>query len=357
MFQRGSSPIRLSQLDVTPLVQAAQMTEAAKVNVFNSIGQAVQNFQVKQEEKKQKEMTINALRDFAPGLTEDMYKAAANDDSVKDSLMLFGREQAKAAAELELAQLQAQQPPKPSAQEEKIQIFQDTYGLSRQDAVDLAMGTKRLITDPTTQKSALVNVRTNEVTPVNVPREVIDSNVSDETLPAEDSPSSINLYQMAETTTGIYPLLSARVQGITGQVGIDVADDQLLQDIQTFKTSQQEIIRSLRASPKIIASEMNRLADELDISPGAFKDVKTLRAQIKSIDKSINARIKNIERLIVDPNASAEDVRGARTLRNDLINFKRILGVPVDNEIFQGASIGGSSDLNSIAAKYLNQGQ
>ena len=354
---RGSTPIQLSQLDISPVIQAGALEQQAAVNLSSSINQAVENFQAKQEEKKQKEMTVSALRSFVPGLSEDLYKAAAGDKSVRDNLMLFGREQAKADAELELAQLEAQQPPKLSAQEEKIQIFQNTYGLSRQDAVDLAMGTKRLITDPTTQKSALVNVRTNEVTPVNVPREVIDSNVSDETLPTEDSQSSINLYQMAETTTGFFPLLSAKAQGITGQLGIDVADEELLENIQTFKTAQQDIIRSLRASPKILATEMNRLAQELDISPGALKDVKTLRAQLKSIDKSINSRIQNIERLIADPNASSEDVRGARSLRTDLINFKRILGVPVDNEIFQGASIGGSSDLNSIAAKYLNQGQ
>ena len=351
---RGSSPIQLSQLDISPAIQAGALEQQAAVNLAGSINQAVENFQAKQEEKKQKEMTVSALRSFVPGLSEDLYKAAASDKGVRDNLMLFGREQAKAAAELELAKTKT---PKPSAQEEKIQIFQDTFNLSRQDAVDLAQGTKRFITDPITKKSAIVNIRTNEVTPVDVPQEAQDAIVSDTTLPAEDSPSSINLYQMAETTTGFFPLLSAKAQGITGQLGIDVADEELLENIQTFKTAQQDIIRSLRASPKILATEMNRLAQELDISPGALKDVKTLRSQLKSIDKSINSRIQNIEKLIADPNASAEDVRGARSLRNDLINFKRILGVPVDNEIFQGASIGGSSDLNSIAAKYLNQGQ
>jgi hypothetical protein len=349
---RGSSPIQLSQLDISPAIQAGALEQQAAVNLAGSVNQAVENFQAKQEEKKQKEMTVSALRSFVPGLSEDLYKAAANDDSVKDSLMLFGREQAKAAAELELAQTK---PPKLSAQEEKIQIFQDTFNLSRQDAVDLAQGTKRFITDPITKKSAIVNIRTNEVTPVDVPQEAQDTIVSDTTLPTEDSASSINLYQMAETTTGLVPLLSAKAQGITGQLGVDVADEELLENIQTFKTAQQDIIRSLRASPKILATEMNRLAQELDISPGAFKDVKTLRSQLRSIDKSINSRVENIERLIADPNASAEDVRGARSLRNDLINFKRILGVPVDNEVFQGTSTQDLSNIGNIANKYLNQ--
>ena len=83
---RGSSPIRLSQLDVTPLVQAAQMTEAAKVNLSNSIGQAVQNFQAKQQEKEQKKMTVNALRQFVPGLGEEVYSAIAKDPQILKSM-------------------------------------------------------------------------------------------------------------------------------------------------------------------------------------------------------------------------------------------------------------------------------
>jgi hypothetical protein len=37
MFQRGVSPVRLSQLDVRPAVEAAQMVAAAKANLNSSI--------------------------------------------------------------------------------------------------------------------------------------------------------------------------------------------------------------------------------------------------------------------------------------------------------------------------------
>ena len=108
MFQRGVSPVRLSKLDVRPAVEAAQMVAAAKANLNSSIGQSVLKFQEKQKEKKQKEMTINALKSFAPGLNEDMYKSAANDSEVKQSLLLYGREKAKADAEIELARIEAE---------------------------------------------------------------------------------------------------------------------------------------------------------------------------------------------------------------------------------------------------------
>ena len=338
---RGSTPIQLSQLDISPAIQAGALEQQAIVNLASSINQAIQNFQVKQEEKEQEKIGISAIQSILGIDDPNLAKAVYKDEAVRDAY----QKQSEIDAELELARTKT---PKPSAQEEKIQIFQDTFNLSRQDAVDLAQGTKRFITDPITKKSAIVNIRTNEVIPVDVPQEAQDAIISDTTLPAEDSPSSINLYQMAETTTGFFPLLSAKAQGITGQVGIDVADEELLENIQTFKTAQQDIIRSLRASPKILATGMNRLAQELDISPGVGKDVKTLRSQLKSIDKSINSRIRNLERLIAASTTSAEDVRGARSLRNDLINFKRILGVPVEGEQ-------DLSNIGDIANKYLNQ--
>lgn len=100
---RGSSPITLSQLDISPAIQAGALEAQAAVNLASSVNQAVENFQAKQEEKKQKEMTVSALRSFVPGLSEDLYKAAASDKGVRDNLMLFGREQAKAQAEIDLA--------------------------------------------------------------------------------------------------------------------------------------------------------------------------------------------------------------------------------------------------------------
>ena len=352
---RGSSPIRLQQLDISPAIQAGALEQQAAVNLADSINQAVGNFQAKREEKKQKEMTVGFLRDFVPGLSEEAYKAAASDKSVRDNLLLFGREQAQAEADLQKTMLEQMAPPKLSAQQEKIQIFQDTFDLSRQDAVDLAQGIKRVVIDPVSGKQSIVNVRTGEREEITIPTEASQAVIAEELEPEEDSPSSINLYQIAEKTTGIVPLITAKLQGITGQAGIDIADDELLQNIQTFKTAQQDIIRSLRASPKVLATEMNRLAQELDISPSAFKDVKTLRAQLTSIDNSITERIKNIDRAILDPDTSAEDIKGARSLKKDLLNFKRILGVPKDNVIFKGTNTEDLSNIGDIANRYLDQ--
>ena len=69
---RGSSPIQLSQLDISPAIQAGALEQQAAVNLASSVNQAVLDFQAKQQEKEQKKMTANALRQFVPGLGEDI---------------------------------------------------------------------------------------------------------------------------------------------------------------------------------------------------------------------------------------------------------------------------------------------
>ena len=96
---RGSSPIRLSQLDISPALQAGALEAQAAVNLASSINKAIGDFQVKQEEKKQKEMTISALKDLMPGMTENVYKAAASDKDVRDSLFKAKEIQQQAEAD------------------------------------------------------------------------------------------------------------------------------------------------------------------------------------------------------------------------------------------------------------------
>ena len=73
---------------------------------------------------------------------------------------------------------------------------------------------------------------------------------------------------------------------------------------------------------------MAMLSKELDITPGALKDAKTLEAQIRSVDKSIRNRLGDLENTIKDETLPVEEATSALRIRNDLINFLRILGVP-----------------------------
>ena len=84
---RGSSPITLSQLDISPAIQAGALEAQAAVNLSSSINQAVKDFTDKQEEKKQKKMTIAALEELVPGMSKEFYTAAAGNKDLQSSLI------------------------------------------------------------------------------------------------------------------------------------------------------------------------------------------------------------------------------------------------------------------------------
>lgn len=104
---RGSSKIQLSQLDLNPALQAGAMEAQAAVNLAGSINDAVLDFQAKQEEKAQRKMTANALREFIPGLGEDVYTAISKDPQILKSMSdLTNIQTSKAQQEESLLQQQ-----------------------------------------------------------------------------------------------------------------------------------------------------------------------------------------------------------------------------------------------------------
>lgn len=243
----------------------------------------------------------------------------------------------------------------PSASEQKIQtIMQANPELSFTDAANIVTGVVRVVTDPVTQKTNLVNLADGTSTPMETPTD-IKSIVSSSLKPGDGEPaSSINLYNIAEETTGVAPALAALAQRFTGQIGVDVADPELLENIQTFQTAQSDIRRSLRTAPKFLASEMDMLSKEIDIAPGAMKDPTTLLAQLRSVDNSIRVRLQDIAEKTDDPSLPAEDVRGARSLQKDLTNFLRILGVPQDEQTTDTVTPQ-PGYVEDIASKYLSK--
>ena len=79
---RGSSPIQLSQLDISPALQAGALEAEAAVNLSSSIQQAALNFAQKQEEKKQEQIGIRSIQSLL-GTDEETSKAIYKDPTVR----------------------------------------------------------------------------------------------------------------------------------------------------------------------------------------------------------------------------------------------------------------------------------
>ena len=86
---------RLGALNLDPIMQANAIEQQSLVNLNQSVLSSVENFQKKQQAKQEKEMTVKALEGLIPGLKPEVYKAAANDDSVKEGLFRLGEAQRK----------------------------------------------------------------------------------------------------------------------------------------------------------------------------------------------------------------------------------------------------------------------
>jgi hypothetical protein len=61
---RGSTPIRLSQLDITPAIQAGALEAQAAVNLAGSISNTIKEFQQKKIEKEERAANISAIQDM-----------------------------------------------------------------------------------------------------------------------------------------------------------------------------------------------------------------------------------------------------------------------------------------------------
>ena len=107
---RGSTPIRLSQLDISPALQAGALEAQAAVNLSSSIQQAALNFAQKQEEKKQEQIGIRSIQSLL-GTDEATSKAIYKDPTVRaayaDAQNLRLKERQMKLAELQaLAEMQ-----------------------------------------------------------------------------------------------------------------------------------------------------------------------------------------------------------------------------------------------------------
>jgi len=381
----------LRGVDPTQFLQQAYREQQANVAAFNqmnaTIQQEAQKFIQKQEEKKQKEMTYSAILPYiqqmsggdakqADALAKQIASNPASSSAILNMVKMSQEQEQNArirAAQIENLEARTAKTQKEitqlgggltEAEREIERVMAANPNLSYTDAVNIKEGVSKIVTNPVSGRSVIVNLATGEEKPL-ARSEVTDAAVSASLTPDPGaSESSLNLYKIAETTTGLFPAIQAAAQRVTGQVGIDVADPELLENIQTFKTAQSDIRRSMRTAPKFLASEMAMLDKELDIEPSPLKDRATLLAQLRSVDKSIRNRLEGISKSINDPNLPADEVSAALRLQKDLINFLRNLNVPqieqVDTqELYRLAGgtgdASGASDISSIANKYLDQ--
>ena len=348
-FQTGTRvDPRLGALDFSGFTNAANIQAKGMMNLGEAIGGAIEKHQKKKIKKQEEEVTLRALRSVLPNVDDKTLNAINKDETVRE-IYFFNEKQKQA---VKLANLQLEEDRNESATQEKIRFLGDACpDLSLQDRTDLVLGNVSVQQDPETGATSLVNRTTGESRPTTQ----FDKSIPDGDLVVGSKENSRTLFSLAnERTTGGLPTIFSSAQRLIGGplVGIgadpNIQDPQVIQDQQTLITAQEEILKTLRASPKVLATEMDRLAKSLDITPGIFMDPTTLQSKMRSIDETMGRRISDIDRVLKQPRYPEREKGQLRILRQDLRNFRRLLGVPDQ----LGSSNDATIDILSIADKY-----
>lgn len=377
---------KLGALNLDPIMQANAIEQQSLVDLNKSILDSVQNYQTKQEEKKQKEIGIKSIQDlmgiddpklagaiYADKSVRDAYKQSQDIQLKKQELLIkYAQEEPFLPTVQNVGgqQLFETEPGKfkfaptgggLSARDQKIQSNMSTFGLTRQEALDLVDGNKRVNTDPVSGNTQLVNIRTGVTRQLKLPEDVNPKELVDESLaPGVDaSEDSINLYDMATAeTTGFVPFLQNKLQGVLGQIdpNIEVIDPENQKKIALFEQTQRTLVKALRSSSKVIASEMQALMKEFDIKPGAFKDVQTMKSTFDALNITINDKINFLREVYGDMNIASKDRAEAMRIEKDLVNFQRYLKVPAvgTDTVLAPKQSDDTSNISNIANKYLN---
>ena len=234
----------------------------------------------------------------------------------------------------------------PSERERKIaDIMRTNPGVDYATASNIVNNIVLIRNNPVTGEQEQVNVLTNEVAPLRraaapaapAATPSAGGGAGEPTAPgvapaaAGRQPPSLpprTLWEMAPSVTGIAPAVQETVQGVTGQVGINAATEGLIRDRQTFATVKSDFIKALSANPRFPVAEMERIEREINITPGAFTDARSLRERMVSVNNDLRRRLQDQDRAATDTSLPIADRQAALSAANNIRNFLSILGVP-----------------------------
>ena len=202
-------------------------------------------------------------------------------------------------------------------------IKQANPDISDADAAAIASGSVRVVSNPITGETQLLNLTTSES------KQITGQSSSD--VDFDVAVPEQTLFSRAAKFTGAYEAGKRAVQGVTGQVGLDVATEESLGAAQDFETAQNELVRAFRESSRYAASEAAALKKELNISLSPFEDPKSAEAKLRSIDKSLDRRYENEVATFRDTSFPPSDRQDARMRAKAIAEFRANLGVPTSS--------------------------
>lgn len=227
--------------------------------------------------------------------------------------------------------LVATAPPSPDStsgrQEADIQEAMRLYGISRQDAMSVVKGWKRVIRDEVNGQTYIVDLPSGQQTALAGEAGAALPEATEEATP--ETPTMTPLWDQARDVSGVVPSIMAGLSGPVSQVfGEEGAATGVIASRQNFTNAKNDLIRALSINPRYPVGEIKRLEKEINIEPNAWDSDTTLRTKMKSVDAYLRNRIANEQRAAADTSLPVQSRRDAAASATQIANFLSVLGVP-----------------------------
>jgi hypothetical protein len=216
---------------------------------------------------------------------------------------------------------------KTSALERKIEQTKRAYpGMSDEKARRIALGTLKVVTDPFSGATKLVDVGTGEIVPMWEQGQPPSAE-----KPTDDRPKQ-TLWDMAPLATGPISAGLSALSVPSGIVGGPIAK-KTIKARQFMTSAQNELIRALSINPRFPVGEIKRLQKEINISPAVLDNAEMMRARMEAIDDYLWRRLEKEKRVASDAQKPMADRKAASSAAVDIEQFIKTLGVPKGAEV------------------------
>jgi len=198
-------------------------------------------------------------------------------------------------------------------------LMRTNEGMSEQEATGVVVGTIKVMADEVSGSRYLVNTVTGTEKRL----------VSAGETPAEPTTGKVQhtIWDLSSKATGVASAALSAGSFATGTFGLPIAEKTTFAR-QFVSGAQNDLIRALSINPRFPVGEINRLKEEINLSPKIMDSPPQMRARAKAIDSYLRIRVTNESNAANDSSLPTSTRRAALSAAKDISNFLKILGVP-----------------------------
>jgi len=215
-------------------------------------------------------------------------------------------------------------------------ILKAIPGVSRGQATKIVTGGIKVQQDPVTQEISLVDLTDNTVSRLSVADQAAPAEAKDNGEPRR------TIWDMTALGTGPLSALKSGASAVSGMVGGPIAE-KTVEARQYIKSAQNDLIRALSINPRFPVGEINRIREEINISPTIFDNPKQMQHRAVAIDEYLKGRIEKELKTAQNRMIPSKQRQAAIQSANDIEHFLGLLGVPTrikNDEDFDGLKSG-----------------